>query len=98
MSLAPLTQPGLFLRDGYTCQYCGTHVADLPFGVFLTRDHILPLADGGPDVWGNVVACCSTCNQRKKRLPCSPAVPPQAPTEAELRRFRRERFGGNDLP
>lgn len=31
----------------------------------LTRDHILPVSQGGEDVWMNVVTACVACNQRK---------------------------------
>jgi 5-methylcytosine-specific restriction endonuclease McrA len=46
-------------RDGFACQYCGRHTADL------TIDHIIPIAVGGKHTWENVVASCQTCNNRK---------------------------------
>lgn len=62
---AQLTQRNLFVRDKYTCQYCNTHKKDLKSGAFLTRDHIIPTARGGKDVWENVVTACSSCNNKK---------------------------------
>ena len=55
----------LFIRDRYTCQYCGRHKKDLRENEKLTRDHVYPLARGGKDVWENVVTACSSCNNKK---------------------------------
>ena len=52
------TRFNLFLRDEFTCQYCGAR-EDLTF------DHIIPRARGGVTSWENVVAACSKCNLRK---------------------------------
>lgn len=63
----PLTNETLFARDEFTCQYCGQ------VGGKLTRDHIIPRGQGGPDVWTNVAAACLRCNSHKG---CK--TPPQA--------------------
>ena len=55
----PLTNETLFSRDEYTCQYCGQ------VGGRLTRDHVIPRGQGGPDVWTNVVTACHRCNSHK---------------------------------
>jgi 5-methylcytosine-specific restriction endonuclease McrA len=65
-----VTNTFLFARDGYSCQYCGRHRRELRGREFLTRDHVVPLSRGGGNDWGNVVAACSPCNNRKgNRLP-----------------------------
>jgi hypothetical protein len=51
----------LFKRDGFICQYCGTH----PPGVVLVLDHIVPVAAGGTDDDDNLVTACEPCNQGK---------------------------------
>lgn len=57
----PLSNRELFQRDRHTCGYCGH-----PFsGQRLTRDHVVPVVQGGRDVWMNVVTACRACNQRK---------------------------------
>ena len=57
------TRKNVFLRDNYTCQYCGRTGN-------LTIDHIIPRSKGGEDVWENVVTCCVRCNNKKgDRLP-----------------------------
>jgi len=52
------TRFNLFLRDGFSCQYCGAR-GDLTF------DHVVPRSRGGVTSWENVVAACSPCNLRK---------------------------------
>src|SRR6476620_7299407 len=37
-----VTNTFLFARDGYRCQYCGRHRAQLRGREFLTRDHVVP--------------------------------------------------------
>ncbi len=54
-----LTRREIFIRDNYTCQYCGTHSGDL------TIDHIIPRSRGGAHSWENLVSACRTCNHRK---------------------------------
>ena len=57
----PLTNRALFYRDQNLCLYCGHNFPS----ALLTRDHILPLSQGGDDTWMNVVAACQACNTRK---------------------------------
>jgi len=57
----PLSNQELFRRDGNLCLYCGQEFSD----VQLTRDHIVPLSQGGKDIWVNVVSACRVCNTRK---------------------------------
>ena len=57
----PLTNEELFARDRWTCAYCGNVFSSAK----LTRDHIVPVSRGGPDVWMNVVAACERDNHKK---------------------------------
>jgi 5-methylcytosine-specific restriction endonuclease McrA len=52
------TRFNLFLRDEFTCQYCGAKE-------HLTFDHVVPRSRGGRTTWENVVASCGPCNLRK---------------------------------
>ena len=57
------TRFNVFLRDHFTCQYCGASAE-------LTFDHVIPRSRGGLTTWQNVVAACSPCNLRKSnKLP-----------------------------
>jgi len=60
-----VTNTFLFARDDYRCQYCGCHRRDLRGRQFLTRDHVVPVSQGGGNEWSNVVTACSPCNHRK---------------------------------
>ena len=54
----PFTRFNLFLRDDFSCQYCG----DIFTSNDLTFDHVIPKSKGGKTKWENVVAACSKCN------------------------------------
>ena len=52
------TRFNVFLRDRFTCQYCGSK-DDLTF------DHVIPRSKGGRTTWENVSTACAPCNLRK---------------------------------
>lgn len=52
------TRFNVFLRDGFSCVYCGR-------GEDLTFDHVVPRSRGGRTSWDNIVAACSRCNLDK---------------------------------
>lgn len=54
-----LTRREVFIRDNFTCQYCGRQAGDL------TIDHIVPRHRGGGHTWENLVSACKPCNHRK---------------------------------
>ena len=81
------TRFNVFLRDKFTCQYCGDK-KDLTF------DHLLPKSRGGLTDWNNVVTACSSCNVRKggklyKDCDLKIANAPYAPTVEDLHRNGR---------
>lgn len=79
----------LFIRDNYTCQYCGIRkeISDL------TYDHVIPksawLNDrASPTSWTNIVTACTRCNRKKSnRTPAQANMPiknlPIAPRKHE---------------
>ncbi|MEM7177539.1 MAG: HNH endonuclease [Pseudomonadota bacterium] len=88
------TRFNLFLRDGFTCQYCGATGE-------MTFDHVIPRSRGGRTTWENVVASCSKCNLRKANMTVRQAGmslsrPPRRPDAAELQNKGR-RFPPNHL-
>jgi hypothetical protein len=56
----------LFIRDNYTCQYCGQKFTYN----YLTYDHIIPKSRFYPDTskatgWLNITTACMSCNRKK---------------------------------
>jgi len=68
-----LTRREVFIRDNYTCQYCGSREFDS------TIDHVFPKHRGGSQTWENLVTSCQSCNRRKGG---------RNPTEAGMRLHR----------
>ncbi len=56
------TRFNLFLRDRFTCQYCGYIAGN---GRELTFDHVVPRRLGGKTRWQNITSACPTCNLKK---------------------------------
>jgi len=67
------TRFNLFLRDRFSCQYCGSKEE-------LTFDHVVPRAYGGRTTWTNVTTACAPCNLRKGG---------RTPAEAHMIPFQR---------
>lgn len=85
------TRFNVFLRDGWSCQYCGDefHTKDLTF------DHVVPRSRGGKTNWENIVAACRSCNADKgdkmpSRAGVHPIKSPQQPSIYELRNKGRK--------
>ncbi len=81
------TRFNVFLRDRFSCQYCGCRTD-------LTFDHLIPRSRGGLTKWDNVVTACAPCNLRKGGLmPAAagmhPYQHPARPTVFELHRNGR---------
>jgi len=79
------TRFNVFLRDGFTCQYCG----DAFPAENLTFDHVTPRSKGGTTLWSNVVTACAPCNLLKgNRMPREtgmyPLRQPNQPSAWEL--------------
>lgn len=79
------TRFNVFLRDRFTCQYCGR-----PFPTQeLTFDHVTPRSKGGHTTWHNVVTACGTCNLLKgnyfpHQCGMHPMTKPFQPTSFQL--------------
>lgn len=85
------TRFNVFLRDNWTCQYCGdgfkTHE--------LTFDHVIPRSRGGRTSWENIVTACQRCNTSKgSQLPESsgmrPRMRPAQPSIHDLQNHGRK--------
>jgi len=76
------TRFNLFLRDCFSCAYCGCK-DDLTF------DHVVPRSQGGQTSWTNISTACAPCNLRKggrtpKEARMYPQRWPHQPTSHEL--------------
>ena len=80
------TRFNVFLRDRFTCQYCGVALA----ASALTFEHVIPRSRGGQTTWANIVTACMPCNTGKAdRLGFKPRRVPREPTLKELLAARR---------
>lgn len=53
----------LYLRDNYSCCYCGLNMVDKSRARCL--DHIIPYSKGGSNEDDNLTTCCKKCNAKK---------------------------------
>jgi len=61
------SRKNLFIRDDYTCQYCGFKTESSK----LTYDHVIPKSlwnndSVSPTTWTNIVTACIDCNRKKR--------------------------------
>lgn len=82
------TRFNLFLRDEFSCQYCGAKGE-------MTFDHVVPRSKGGRTTWTNVVAACGRCNLLKSdmtvhRAGMRLARRPERPTAIQLQNIGRK--------
>lgn len=76
----------VFLRDEYTCQYCGTDVNRKT----ATLDHVVPSSHGGKSTWENATTACGPCNASKgNNKKIVPKVKPYRPTYFQLAEKRK---------
>lgn len=57
----PWNKGNVFVRDNYTCTYCGTKLHSRN----ATVDHIVPQSKGGKNSWMNTITSCKKCNNSK---------------------------------
>ena len=80
------TRFNVFLRDRFTCQYCGETFASSA----LTFEHVIPRSRGGQTSWSNIVTACVPCNTAKgNSMRVKPRRPPREPTPTELLAAKR---------
>jgi 5-methylcytosine-specific restriction endonuclease McrA len=77
----------VFLRDEYTCQYCGNDVTRKT----ATLDHVVPSSHGGKSTWENATTACGPCNAGKgNNKKIVPKVKPFKPTYFQLAEKRKK--------
>ena len=72
------------------CCFCGTSIDRQS----LSQDHLIPMNKSalGLHAWGNVVPCCSPCNNEKQQRPWQEFIVDKAGSEAETRTSRIQEF------
>lgn len=79
----------VFLRDLFTCQYCGLDMRTRQNEV--TLDHVNPRARGGKTVWDNSITACPECNTKKAHYnDMKPRYKPYKPDVWALAKNRRK--------
>ena len=80
------SKQNVFLRDGYTCQYCSDDVSRKT----ATLDHVLPTSHGGKTTFENCVTACGPCNAGKgNNKKIVPKHMPVKPTYFQLAERRK---------
>lgn len=70
-----LVRREVFVRDGFSCRYCGV------FADPLCIDHVVPQSRGGSHRIENLVTACKSCNSRKSDRTPEDAGMPLLPIE-----------------
>ena len=82
---AKFTRRNMFIRDNYTCQYCGTKHRQGD----LTIDHVIPKSHGGRTSWTNCASACKPCNSSKSNKLIQPISIPYQPSYHDINRNAR---------
>lgn len=74
----------------YECCFCGTPINRQS----LSQDHLIPMNKSalGLHAWGNVVPCCSPCNNEKQQKPWREFIVDKAGPTADERTQRIDSF------
>jgi hypothetical protein len=63
-------------RDSYKCRYCGKQLTRFT----ATLDHVIAVANGGDNSFGNLVTACLSCNSKKHSRPVGDYLADENPT------------------
>jgi len=83
----------VFKRDGFVCQYCGSH----PPEAVLEVDHIVPVAEGGASEIDNYITACFSCNRGKGATPLDQVPKSLADKAAEVAEREAQIRGYNEI-
>lgn len=92
-SLSKRMRFDVFKRDGFICQYCGSH----PPKVVLEIDHVIPVRDGGDDSIDNLVTSCFNCNRGKSGVGLEVIPKSLAQRGAEIRESEEQIAGYREI-
>lgn len=66
--IRPQRRLAIYLRDKFTCQYCGKDLHNVP-AHSITLDHLKPRIKGGNHESNNLVTACHACNSKRQDKP-----------------------------
>lgn len=72
--IRPEKRLAIYLRDCFTCLYCGRDLHDAT-PTELSLDHLTPQSQGGSHHESNLVTACFTCNSRRQDRPWTNFAP-----------------------
>ncbi|MGR5239144.1 HNH endonuclease [Vibrio alfacsensis] len=74
----------------HACCFCGVEIDRKS----LSQDHLIPMNKSalGLHAWGNVVPCCSPCNNQKQQKPWKEFIALKAGSESQARIDKIESF------
>lgn len=78
----------VYVRDNFTCQYCGFDGRAFPNWLQLSIDHVIPRNSGGLKEVRNLVTSCHACNSMTSRMQFPPGTSTAAALKAKRRRVR----------
>ena len=90
---ARFNRKNIYIRDSFSCQYCGYIPKRNKIYSELNLDHVTPRSRGGKTSWENLVTSCIACNTLKKnytpdeagmRLVKTPRKPPWSPKYSNI--------------
>lgn len=88
-SVSKRTRFEVFKRDGFTCQYCGSH----PPQSIMHVDHVMPVSKGGSNHIDNLITACQSCNLGKSNVLLS-SVPKSINEKASEIKEREAQIAG----
>lgn len=62
--IRPEKRLALYIRDGFTCAYCGRDLRNAD-ARDVTLDHLLPRSAGGSNEATNLITACLRCNSQR---------------------------------
>lgn len=89
----PEKRLALYLRDKFTCTYCGKDLHDVP-DTAITLDHVKPRSKGGTNDPRNLVTTCRSCNSARQDTPLSQYAPERVDVVRRRRRRSYTRYHG----
>jgi hypothetical protein len=85
----PEKRLAIFLRDEFTCAYCGKDLHDVP-STQITLDHVNPYSKSKSNDPSNLVTTCRSCNSARQDKPLHKFV--DEPTRHQVRNLRRRSY------